>query len=316
MAYKPIEDYGIIGNMHSAALVGIDGSIDWYCFPHFDSSSVFAAILDDTKGGRFKIAPNNVTESTRKQYYWPDTNVLVTRFLSPDGVGQVVDYMPVGIAEGARGSHWLIRRVQTVRGSMAFRMECRPAFDYAREVHETKLSAKGACFRTPGLCLELVTDIPLKRDGGTGVKAEFSLEQGQSAIFVFRKSDGEGGCDFSLPREEEFELFNGTVEWWRHWLSRCSYTGRWREAVHRSLLALKLLTFEPTGAIVASPTTSLPEVIGGVRNWDYRYTWIRDAAFTVYAFIRVGFTEEAERFGHWLRKIIEEPEPDGSLQIM
>ncbi|MEE9132673.1 MAG: glycoside hydrolase family 15 protein [Gemmatimonadota bacterium] len=314
MAYKPIEDYGIIGNMHSAALVGMDGSIDWYCHPHFDSPSIFAAILDDGKGGRFKIAPTQ-SDVTHKQHYWPDTNVLVTRFLSPQGVGQVIDYMPVGIPEGEPGSHWLIRRVQIVRGSMAFRVECRPAFNYARDQHETDISSDGACFHAPGLSLGLVADVPFSGDGD-GVAAEFSLERGQTVIFVLREIPAAGACGLALSRGQEFDLFHGTVEWWRRWLAGCTYTGRWREAVHRSVLALKLMTFEPTGAIVASPTTSLPEDIGGVRNWDYRYTWIRDAAFTLYGFIRVGFTEEAARFGQYLRNRIEEPEPDGSLQIM
>ena len=314
MAYIPIEDHGIIGNMHSAALVGMDGSIDWYCHPHFDSPSVFGAILDDEKGGHFKIAPvqGNVT---RKQYYWPDTNVLVTRFLSPDGVGQVIDYMPVGIPEGETGSHWLIRRVQVVRGTMAFRMECRPAFDYAREAHETSVTPEGAAFHSPELSLGLVTPVAMEANG-QGVAAEFKLENGKTAVFVLREIPARGECGPGISLGQEFELFENTVAWWRRWLGQCTYTGRWRESVHRSALALKLMTFEPTGAIVASPTTSLPEHMGGVRNWDYRYTWIRDAAFTLYGFIRVGFTEEAARFGQFLRQRIAEPEDDGSLQIM
>ena len=314
MAYIPIEDHGIIGNMHSAALVGMDGSIDWYCHPHFDSPSVFGAILDDEKGGHFRIAPvqGNVT---RKQYYWPDTNVLVTRFLSPDGVGQVIDYMPVGIPEGETGSHWLIRRVQVVRGTMAFRMECRPAFDYAREAHETSVTPEGAAFHSPELSLGLVTPVAMEANG-QGVAAEFKLENGKTAVFVLREIPARGECGPGISLGQEFELFENTVAWWRRWLGQCTYTGRWRESVHRSALALKLMTFEPTGAIVASPTTSLPEHMGGVRNWDYRYTWIRDAAFTLYGFIRVGFTEEAARFGQFLRQRIAEPEDDGSLQIM
>jgi GH15 family glucan-1,4-alpha-glucosidase len=315
MAYKPIEDYGIIGNMHSAALVGIDGSIDWYCHPHFDSPSVFAGILDDKKGGNFQIAPVDGSHVTRKQYYWPDTNVLVTRFLSPDGVGQIVDYMPVGLPEGVSGGHWLVRRVQVVRGAMAFRLSCRPSFNYARDDHETILRSSGACFHAPGLSLGLVTAVPLEA-AGPGVTADFSLERGQSAIFVLREIPGGAGCGLAISEHEEFALFTNTVEWWRHWLSKCTYTGRWREAVQRSALALKLMTFEPTGAIVASPTCSLPEAIGGGRNWDYRYTWIRDAAFTLYGFLRVGFTEEAARFGSYLRERVQEPEEDGSLQIM
>ncbi|MGD2216985.1 MAG: glycoside hydrolase family 15 protein [Gemmatimonadales bacterium] len=315
MAYKPIEDYGVIGDMHTAAVVGQDGSIDWFCYPRFDSPSVFAAILDEKKGGHFKICPPDVANLTTKQYYWPDTNVLVTRFLSPDGVGQIVDYMPVGVPDGGRGSRWLVRRVQIVRGSMAFAVECRPAFNYARDEHKLDITPEGACFRAPGLSMGLVTDVPLKAHGA-GVRAELSLETGQTSNLVLREIEGDSGCGLGLSPEEEFELFNCTVEWWRHWVNKCTYTGRWREAVHRSVLTLKLMTYEPTGAIVASPTCSLPEAMGGARNWDYRYTWIRDAAFTLYAFIRVGFTEEAARFGQFLRERIQEPEPDGSLQIM
>jgi len=313
MAYKPIEDYGIIGNMRTAALVGKDGSIDWFCFPHFDSPSVFAAILDDKKGGHFKVAPIH-EDVTYKQSYWPDTNVLVTRFLSAAGVGQVIDYMPVGAPADQPGEQWLVRRVQVVRGSMAFKMECQPAFNYARDRHETSISPDGACFYTPDLSLGLATSVPLRLEGN-GVAAEFSLEQGQTAAFVLRDVPGPGGCGHALSAQESFELFHNTVEYWRHWLSKCTYTGRWREAVQRSALVLKLLTFEPTGAIVAAPTCSLPEFVGGTRNWDYRYTWIRDAAFTLYALLRIGFSEEAAHFVEFLYQRSQERDPDGSLQI-
>ena len=226
-----------------------------------------------------------------------------------------MDYMPVGVPKGELGHHWLIRRVTVVRGSMTFDVECRPAFNYARDEHEATLGPEGAYFRGPNLQLGLATKVPLEVRGA-GVRAELALDHGQTAVFVLRELPAGATLDSTLSREQEFDLFNRTVAWWRHWLSQCTYTGRWREAVHRSVLALKLMTFEPTGAIVASPTCSLPEDVGGVRNWDYRYTWIRDAAFTLYAFIRVGFTEEAAKFAEFLRERIEEPESDGSLQIM
>src|SRR5919199_1601215 len=297
MAYQPIENYGIIGDLHSVALVGMDGSIDWLCLPHFDSPSVFAAILDDEKGGRFKVAP--LSGGTTKQLYWPDTNILVTRFFTPDGVAEVIDYMPVDAPTSGQGDHQLIRRVEVVRGEMAFRMECSPAFDYARAEHETEMTEGGACFRSARLSLGLATDVPLRR-AGRGVVAEFTLREEQTAVFVLRRIERGAGCGVSLSQKAEEDLFERTVGYWRRWLSKCTYTGRWREVVHRSALALKLLTFEPTGAIVAAPTTSLPEGIGGGRNWDYRYTWIRDAAFTLYALMRIGFTEEAVRFKDWL----------------
>ena len=314
MGYRPIEDYGIIGDMHSLALVGMDGSIDWLCFPHFDSPSVFAAILDDEKGGRFKVSP--AFESfTTKQLYWPDTNVLVTRFFLHHGVGEVIDYMPVDDPEDGHWRHQLIRRVRVVRGEVTFRMECSPAFDYAREEHETNLVAGGACFRSSRLSLGLATHVPLEQRG-SGVVAEFTLREEQRAVFELQEIEAGYGFDVSLWEQEEEMLFERTVEYWRRWLLKCAYKGRWREMVYRSALALKLLTYEPTGAIVAAPTCSLPETLGGGRNWDYRYTWLRDAAFTLYGLLRIGFTEEAARFMDWLESRCQCSNPDGSLQLM
>jgi GH15 family glucan-1,4-alpha-glucosidase len=312
--YQPIESYGVIGDMHTVALVGMNGSIDWLCFPQFDSPSVFAAILDDRKGGHFSITP--VGEGIRgKQFYWPETNVLITRFLSPDGVGEITDFMPTGVPVRGHGHHQLIRRVNIVRGAMTFRMECHPAFNYARDPHETLTSADGASFHSPGLSLGLATSVPLHRDGA-GVRAEFTLQEGQTTIFVLQDIAPGVGSGPSFSEAEAAELFRQTVEYWRRWIAKCTYTGRWREMVHRSALALKLLTYEPTGAIVAAPTSSLPGKIGGERNWDYRYTWIRDAAFTLYALLRIGFTNEAANFMHWLEARCHELEPDGSLHLM
>src|SRR5215207_9325890 len=314
MAYQPIENYGIIGDLHSVALVGLDGSIDWLCLPHFDSPSVFAAILDDEKGGRFKIAPTS-DGVTRKQLYWPDTNVLVTRFFSPDGVAEITDYMPIDASAYGRGHHQLIRRVEVVRGEINFQLECSPAFNFARDGHETEISAEGASFHSPQLSLGLAASVPLKRRND-GVFAEFTLREEQMAVFVLRQIEPGDDCGVCFSKREEEELFMRTVEYWRRWLSKSTYTGRWREMVHRSALTLKLLTFEPTGAIVAAPTTSLPEGIGGERNWDYRYTWIRDAAFTLYGLLRIGFTEEARGFINWLGSRCQSSHPDGSLQLM
>ncbi|MDA2910778.1 glycoside hydrolase family 15 protein [Nitrospiraceae bacterium AH_259_D15_M11_P09] len=314
MGYQPIENYGLIGNMHTAALVGMDGSIDWFCFPHFDSPSMFGALLDDQKGGRFKIAPTT-RAGTRRQFYWPDTNVLVTRFLSPDGVGQIIDFMPVGVEEHEPSYHRLIRRVQVLRGTMAFRVECSPAFNYARSEHKVEIGRNTVSFHSPELSMGLGTSAPMKQEG-SGAAAEFVLQEGQEAQFVLGVMDpGVERC-VTLSQQEAEKLFRQTVEYWRRWLSKCTYMGRWREVVYRSALALKLLTFEPTGAIVAAPTCSLPEGIGGERNWDYRYTWLRDAAFTLYGLLRVGFTDEAAKFMQWLEARCHELNPDGSLQIM
>jgi GH15 family glucan-1,4-alpha-glucosidase len=313
MAYQPIEDYGVIGNMRTAALVGMNGSIDWHCFPAFDSPSVFGAILDDEKGGSFCIAPIR-QQSSHKQFYWPDTNVLVTRFLSEDGVGQVTDFMPV-VGKGERGFEWLVRRVSVSRGSMGFRAVCRPAFDYARARHAVERTRAGARFRSDGLSLELSSETPLHL-GDTAVTSEFTLKEGQSVAFVLRPPGGGDGERGHVTDEEAEALFEATVEYWRNWLAHCTYVGRWRETVNRSALALKLLTYEPTGAVVAAVTCSLPEDLGGQRNWDYRYMWIRDAAFTMYALMRIGFVEEAGHFMRWLDERCRELPPDGSLQIM
>jgi GH15 family glucan-1,4-alpha-glucosidase len=313
VAYRPIEDYGIIGNMRTAALVGRHGSVDWYCFPHFDSPSVFGALLDDDKGGRFEISPLSDGMAT-KQLYWPETNVLISRFLSADGVAEIEDFMPVGMPANAWHNN-LVRRVRQVRGSLRFRLVCHPAFDYARATHETVVEKAGACFRSKDLSLELASDIPLTRDE-RGVHAEFTLEEGQKATFVLRPADPDGGCGPPPSPAETEELFHCTVAFWRHWISACTYRGRWREMVRRSALALKLLTFEPTGAIVAAPTCSLPEHPGGVRNWDYRYTWLRDAAFTVYALLRIGLTEEAKQFMTWVDARSSEADRDEGLQIV
>ena len=311
MSYLPIEDHGIIGNLRTVALVGKDGTIDWLCYPHFDSPSVFAAILDDKKGGCFRIAPKN-DDVTRKQLYWPDTNVLVTRFLSTEGVGEVTDYMPVGAPRDDEGFHGLIRRVKVVRGCMIFRMECFPAFNYARDSHSVELVEGGAKFLSQTIGLALASDVKLTQEG-SGVVAEFTLQEGQTASFELHHLNG--GMVVMSDSESE-RLFHDTVQYWRRWIAKSTYKGRWREIVHRSALALKLLVYEPTGAIVAAPTCGLPESLGGSRNWDYRYTWIRDAAFTMYAFMRIGFTEEVAAFMNYLDQRCHEIEADGSLQVM
>ena len=312
--YQPIEHYGIIGNLRTAALVGMDGSIDWVCLPHFESPSVFAALLDDQRGGRFRIAPAS-DDFRRKQFYWPDTAVLITRFLHDEGVGEVEDYMPLGGASAVPDE--LVRRVRVVRGRVAFHLECRPAFDYARATHQTYLDAHGARFDGPGQSLSLAAPVPLRRDGD-GVVADFTLGEGEKATFVLRRLGPEDPAGHCPSTGEAEDLFRDTVVYWRRWLAKSTYTGRWREMVHRSALTLKLLSFESTGAIIAAPTCSLPEALGGERNWDYRYTWIRDAAFTLYGLLRLGFTEEAAGFQQWLKDRWHDADGSGAgpLQLM
>jgi GH15 family glucan-1,4-alpha-glucosidase len=295
-------------------LVGMDGSIDWCCLPNFDSPSVFAALLDDRKGGHFKISP--VGNPRCKQLYIPETNVLITRFFGDDGIAEITDFMPIDLRtlEGKHANyHQIIRRVSTVAGKMQFRVECFPAFDYARAKHEVHIFPQGAAFVSPFMSVGLVSRIPLSVTGN-GVETEFALDQGHTMTFYLRQVDQGSEANLLIPEESGENAFRRTVDFWKRWLAQCTYTGRWREMVQRSALVLKLLTYEPTGAMVAAPTTSLPEETGGVRNWDYRYCWIRDASFTIYGLMRLGFNQEAERFMGWLEQRCHELDTDGTLQ--
>jgi GH15 family glucan-1,4-alpha-glucosidase len=310
--YLPIADHGIIGDLHSIALVGTEGTIDWYCCPRFDSPSVFGAILDKERGGYYRIAPAHDGWTT-KQLYVPDTNVLITRFLTPEGVGEVLDFMPIGDTADGEHRQRLVRRVLCVKGEMRFRIEVDPRFNYGRDAHEVAVDAAGAVLRSPELTLALSTTVPLERHAA-GVRGEFTLGANESATFVLEADERPR----SYSEFEARELFKRTIAYWLSWLKQSRYQGRWRETVNRSALTLKLLTYRPTGAIVAAATTSLPEQLGGGRNWDYRYTWIRDAAFSLYALLRLGFTEEAEAFMGWLTDRLQEEKAgeSGPLQIM
>jgi GH15 family glucan-1,4-alpha-glucosidase len=315
--YLPIAEHGLIGDLHTVALVGTDGTIDWYCCPRFDSPSVFGAILDADRGGRFRISPDCDGWSS-KQLYLPDTNVLITRFLMPDGVAEVQDFMPPPRSDAAAHRHRMVRRMLAVRGRMRFIVEVAPRFDYGRAGHEAVCTSHGALFRSPDLELSLSTSCPLDVLDDRDVRASVALGAGETSTFVLdRVEPGEA----PKPHSEEVVSaeFDSTVEFWRRWLGHSRYTGRWRETVHRSALTLKLLTYAPTGAIVAAPTTSLPEQLGGGRNWDYRYTWMRDAAFSLYALLRLGFTEEAGAFMTWLEgrfRAAGGEHETGPLQIM
>jgi GH15 family glucan-1,4-alpha-glucosidase len=322
--YLPIAEHGLIGDLHTVAMVGTNGTIDWYCCPRFDAPSVFGAILDKDEGGFYELQPAG-EDWTSKQLYFPDTNVLITRFFTPDGVGEVQDFMPIepqAALEAHR--HRLIRRVLVVRGQMHFEIELQPRFDYGREEHEVEMHPHGVLFRAPSLSLALEGAIArtmgserrLERRGG-GVVAHFELEAGDAQTFVLERVQPDHICR-PYPERETLAALEATVGFWRRWLGQSRYRGRWREMVDRSALTLKLLTYAPTGAIVAAPTTSLPEQIGGERNWDYRYTWIRDAAFSLYGLLRLGFSEEAAAFMQWLndRMVDHTGGPNGPLQIM
>ena len=308
--YHAIEDHGVIGDLHTVALVATDGTIDWCCLPRFDSPAVFGSLLDSQRGGSFSIrCPADRT----KQLYLPESNVLVTRFLGADSVGEVVDFMVPH--EGGAGSSWphrLVRRLRAVRGTVEFTIRCAPAFDYARVSHKVSLlDHGGAIFVAPSAEMVLRSTVPLSIDGSAAV-ATVHLAAGEGVDLILEW----GGRIRPTAHGEADMLFENTLNYWRSWIRRSRYQGRYREMVERSALVLKLLVYQPTGALVAAPTTSLPEMLGGSRNWDYRYTWIRDAAFTVYGLMLLGFMEEAADFMGWLEARCHEV-PDGEgLQVL
>jgi GH15 family glucan-1,4-alpha-glucosidase len=313
--YLPIADHGVIGDLHSVALVGTSGTIDWFCCPSFDSPSVFGALLDKDGGGHFTLAPTG-PEATSKQLYFPDTNVLITRFVTADGVGEIEDFMPPRTDNGAAHRQRIVRRVTVARGSVRFRIAVEPRFDYGRADHVVEVGEHGAAFRSP--CLELVLQTPIALSvTERGVEAEFELGQGESAGFVLEHVPA-GAEPAAYDGNQVRALYEHSIAYWRGWLAHSTYQGRWREMVNRSALALKLLTYEPTGAIVAAATASLPEQLGGERNWDYRFTWIRDATFSLYALQRLGFRDETIAFYTWLGRIWEQTKEagPGALQIM
>ena len=304
--YPNISDHGLIGDLQTAALVSTDGVVDWFCCPRFDSPSVFASLLDADHGGYFRIAPDR-DDYVSKQLYFPDTAVLITRFMTPDGVGEVRDFMPPAGKE-ATDRHRLVRQIEVVRGTMRFLIDIQPAFDYARRPHKRDLTENGAVFEADGMELTLHWAAPPEVSAhdagitverhGDGLRGTRTLREGQSGGFVLESM---GGPPRRITPTELQELADNTAGFWRNWSDRSTYTGRWRDTVARSAMTLKLLTYEPTGAVVAAPTAGLPEQEGGERNWDYRYTWIRDASFSIYALLGLGYHEEARAFGTWLR---------------
>jgi GH15 family glucan-1,4-alpha-glucosidase len=313
LAYVPIQNYGMIGNMRTAALISPGASIDWMCLPNFDSPSVFGAILDDQKAGRFKISIAD-DRAVSRQFYWPDTNVLITHFQGQSGSMEVVDFMPVGVAKHGHTTPDLIRIVRPVHGRVEYNVEVSPAFDYARRPHSVILHEHGAIIESGPEAIALSSTRPLTV-GKKGLEGRFATSHGEVDCFaIWHREQEEERPPVDLQSPQALEILEQTIKYWRDWLGKCTYQGRWREMVRRSALALKMLTYEPTGAIIAAPTTSLPELIGGTRNWDYRFTWLRDAAFTIYALHRIGYSSEATAFFGWLEQRCHEREPGGLLQ--
>ncbi|ATZ51652.1 hypothetical protein BCIN_07g02550 [Botrytis cinerea B05.10] len=358
--YLPIENYGLIGNMRTCALVGIDGSIDFMCWPDFDSPSIFGRLLDKDKGGHFSISPAMGVTFNTKQQYLPSSNILQTRYIHEEGVVDLIDFfprphhshvakkssMPFRETTKVQGElkKWLVRRVECIRGSVDLDVEIFPAFNYARDEHDLEilmpehppgaLESKTVTFSSKDLKLQLDVTIDhgeeniescpslifrrvrQKESKGDGVVANIRLQEGQAISFVLRDDIPD-----HITRDVTTEVLDAqqhdTQRYWSNWIGQSKYTGRWREVVARSLMILKLLTYEPTGAIIAAPTFSIPEDIGGVRNWDYRYSWVRDSSFTIYILLRMGFVDEADAYMNFISDRFRLSRgPDGALPIM
>jgi GH15 family glucan-1,4-alpha-glucosidase len=308
--YLPIEEHGIVGDLRTVALVGTDGTVDWYCPSRFDAPSLFGALLDARKGGYFSLRSRS--SGRPKQLYLPDTNILLTRFQGAEAVGEVIDFMVPETSGTGRARDLLVRQARAVRGRVTFELACHPAFDYGRAPHAVRLvTGVGAVFESSaGRCV-LRSDVALKIEE-SGVAATFTLEEGQG-VDIELEWNGEVR---PLAEGETEELFTRTSDFWQNWVSQSRYRGRWREMVQRSALVLKLLVYHPTGALVAAPTTSLPEQLGGGRNWDYRFSWLRDAAFTIYALMTLGFLEEAASFMEWVQRRCESATAERDVMIM
>lgn len=313
--FPDIADHGLIGDLQTVALVSTAGSIDWFCAPRFDSPTMFASLLDREKGGYFRI--HALDDDMRiKQMYFPQTAVLITRFMSPAGVGEVIDFMPIADEPRiATASRSIVRAVRVVRGELTFRLECRPRFDYGRSAHTATASAHGVRF-DDGTSSAALHGVEPDALSGDDVDTRFSLGVGEMRIFAFETEPR--GEPRDIGRARGNRLFRETVAFWRDWLEQSGYSGRWREDVERSAMVLKLLQYAPSGALVAAPTAALPEQLGGVRNWDYRYTWIRDASFSVYSLLALGYEEEAIAFALWTGDRVAEQVGDasGPLKIM
>ena len=294
-----IQAHGIIGDMRSAALIADTGSVDFFCWPDFDSPSIFAALLDTPDAGVFELAPV-LPEARRQQIYLPDSNILQTRWIDTQCVVEIIDLMPIG--ESPDDLPRLVRRIRVVNGSAQVRMRCRVRHDYSRADTHAEIDDGDVLFEAQGQpALRLSSCQALSIDDKGWAQAEFELQEGQCAEFILGASD-----DPLVKAGLAERCFEHTLKYWRDWIGQSSYQGRWRETVNRSALALKLLTSRKHGGIIAAATFGLPEQAGGARNWDYRYTWIRDASFTVYAFMRLGFSEEANAYVRWVRERISD----------
>ncbi|MEM9514179.1 MAG: glycoside hydrolase family 15 protein [Actinomycetota bacterium] len=311
--YPPIGDHGVIGDLQSAALVATNGSIDWFCAPRFDSPPVFAAVLDATRGGRFAITPT--AEAVTRQMYLPESATLVTRFLSADSVAEVTDVMPIHDPATATDRRRILRVIRGLRGRTTFAVEVAPAFDFGRVPHTASGAGRHVRFSTRDFGVDVTASVDLAVDGAA---ATGTVEVGEGDVAWLVLESGAEERVVELTRSDVDHELMAASAFWHDWVAKGRYRGRWREMITRSAITLKLMTYAPTGAMVAAPSTSLPERIGGERNWDYRFTWVRDASFSMRALLALGYDEEAIAFSHWMRQRIDErrDRQHGPLQIM
>ncbi|WLI76445.1 glycoside hydrolase family 15 protein [Kosakonia sp. H02] len=304
-----IDKHGIIGNLHTCALVSVCGAIDFLCWPDLDSPSIFTSLLDAKKGGYFSLAP--VGDAWRAvQHYLPDTNILQTRWLSKESMVELTDF--IAINEDAEANPVIIRQIKIIYGAAKIKLHCSPRFNYASETPKVTQDKKIYCFKGKrGFSLSLASSVPLVVKEGQ-LDGEFTLSEGESAEFVL----GDAKVKHAALSHVD-EQYQKTLTFWQRWVSQSKYRGRWREAVTRSSLVLKLLTSQRYGSIAAAATFGLPELPGGERNWDYRATWLRDASFSCYALIRLGYVDEAKAFGAWIGRCMENSKFDPKkLQVM
>ena len=318
--YPNIGEHGLIGDLQTCALVTSDGTVDFFCCPRFDSPSIFASLLDAERGGFYSIKPAGDGYIT-KQLYLPDTAMLITRFMTKDGVGEVLDFMPI-IEGEPTDRHRLVRHLRVARGTMRFELEMQPRFNYGRSGHKLEISEGGAVFRADdGMHVTLhpagrVDNRAAVEQVGDGLRVTFEMREGESGRGLVLESMG--GEPHDIAAAELDQMAEDTAMYWKTWLGTSTYHGRWREMVNRSAMTLKLLTYEPTGAPIAAATFGLPEQAGGERNWDYRFTWIRDGSLTMHALAGLGYLVEAGRFSMWMRDRVAERAGDasGPLKIM
>jgi alpha,alpha-trehalase len=319
--YAPISDYALIGDCHSAALIARDGSVEWFCPGRFDAPAVFCRLLDVNKGGYFRTAPTGAF-SVERRYRGP-TNVLETTFSVQGGRVRATDLMPIHQRASSRqgydvgATHRLLRLLEGLEGDVELGLEFKPTFDYARARTEIEpRDGGGAIGRAGSRYLTLAcAGVQLEADGRGGLSGRLRLRAGEQRWVVLTHAEDPDRAEEALLPVRCEEQFARTIRYWEGWAEHCTYRGPYRDQVLRSALVLKLLTYEPTGAVVAAPTTSLPENVGGERNWDYRYTWLRDSSLILYALLTIGYGDEAADYIHWLEQTIGS-DPTRKPQIM